>query len=58
MTDIPVKCLCGSENLDNDSDCLTVATIIECLDCGRMVGGLDRDDAVKMWNLAMSVTRS
>jgi hypothetical protein len=46
-------CKCRSRRQDIETDQVSQATMIECLSCGRVVGGLSEADAVEMWSAAM-----
>jgi len=46
------NCICGGK-ISIDGKRGIRATRIECLRCHRIVGGLDKEEAFKMWNSAM-----
>ena len=48
------NCICGKEPPNAEADpMIVVATLLECLACGRVVGGLNEGEAGRMWNRAM-----
>lgn len=49
----PTPCRCGAPPPEVESDPICRATFLECLACGRMVGGLNAAEAIDMWNSAM-----
>jgi hypothetical protein len=49
-----VNCLCGGDSCFVEQDKMTNATFIECKDCGRMVGGLNKSEAIEFWNILMT----
>ena len=51
------KCNCGGGKPQIDIDYMTKTAFVECLACGRMVGGLKSDEAIKMWNAAMDTLK-
>lgn len=49
-----VPCKCGTPNPICEHDPMTNATMIECLHCHRVVGGISsRADAAEIWNKGM-----
>lgn len=46
-------CACGANDIDEETDAMTNATMIECLSCGRVVGAATKVEARRMWNAAM-----
>ena len=49
-SDMNTTCKCGSNDIAIDTDDMTQATFIECLQCHRCVGGLSKQDAIEMWD--------
>ncbi len=49
-------CRCGAAapKAETDDRGGPVCTILECRSCGRLIGGLTPDDALALWNAAMS----
>jgi hypothetical protein len=47
-------CICGTNRATvMDENTITRATSIECLGCHRLVGGLNRNEAIAMWNASV-----
>lgn len=53
-----IPCRCGEPPPEVESDPICRATLLECLACGRVVGGLDATEAAAMWNSAMQSRES
>ena len=56
MKETLAVCPCGSKPLI-EGDEITRAVIVECR-CGRMVGGKNAPEAIRMWNAAIATFRT
>jgi len=55
MTDqTPIPCTCGHATPILDAHDKTNAVALECDRCGRCVCGYGKEEALRMWNAAMS----
>jgi hypothetical protein len=48
-----MACKCGADVQNIEASDIFKATTIECDVCGRIVGGLNMDEAIEMWDAAM-----
>lgn len=55
MTPSPANCRCGAPAPEPETDKGYKATLMECGKCGRVVGGLDKHEAISLWNAAMGL---
>ena len=53
----PLACYCNEKNPLVSSDDEINVTFIECGSCGRCIGGLTMNEAVRMWNAAMDILK-
>jgi len=53
-----VPCRCGADAPEPETDVGFKNTFIECDSCGRLVDGLDKTEAIVMWNTVMTPRES